>query len=215
MKKQYAVIGLGRFGVSVATTLSALGHDVLAIDISEQCVQSVMNEVTHAVQADARDETVLKALGIRNFDVVIVAIGHDMESSTLITLMLKELGIKNIIVKANNQWHGKILERVGADKIVFPEKDMGIRLANSLLSSNVMDYIELHPNYSVMEIIAPIAFLNKSLGELDLRAQYGISVLAIRKDNTIVVAPGADAVINEKDRLIVIGENSVLAKLPN
>lgn len=213
MRKQFAVIGLGRFGRSVAITLSSLGHDVLAVDTSEHAVQEVSSKVTHAVQADARDESVLKALGIRNFDVVIVAIGNDIEANILITVMLKEMGIKLVVAKAQSILHGKVLERVGADKIVYPEKDMGTRLAHNLVSSNVMDYIELHPNYSIMEVIAPSSFTNKTLGELNLRAKYEISVLAIRKKDSIVVAPGAEARINEKDALIIIGHNDVLTKL--
>ncbi len=214
MRKQFAVIGLGRFGTSLALTLSSLGHDVLAVDTSEQAVQKVANEVTHSVQADARDESALKALGIRNFDVVVVAIGNDLEANILITVMLKELGIKYVVVKAQSNLHGKVLEKVGADKVVYPEKDMGIRLAQSLVSSNVMDYIELHPNYSIMEVLAPFAYTNKTLGELDLRAKYGLSVLAIKKNDTIVVAPGADSKVEKGDALILLGHNKVLSKLP-
>ncbi len=214
MRKQFAVIGLGRFGTSLALTLSSLGHDVLAVDTSEQAVQRVANEVTHSVQADARDESALKALGIRNFDVVVVAIGNDLEANILITVMLKELGIKYVVVKAQSNLHGKVLEKVGADKVVYPEKDMGIRLAQSLVSSNVMDYIELHPNYSIMEVLAPFAYTNKTLGELDLRAKYGLSVLAIKKNDTIVVAPGADSKVDKGDALILLGHNNVLSKLP-
>lgn len=214
MRKQFAVIGLGRFGTSLALTLSSLGHDVLAVDTSEQAVQKVANEVTHSVQADARDESALKALGIRNFDVVVVAIGNDLEANILITVMLKELGIKHVVVKAQSNLHGKVLEKVGADKVVYPEKDMGIRLAQSLVSSNVMDYIELHPNYSIMEVLAPFAYTNKTLGELDLRAKYGLSVLAIKKNDTIVVAPGADSKVEKGDALILLGHNKVLSKLP-
>ncbi|PKM90585.1 MAG: potassium uptake system protein [Firmicutes bacterium HGW-Firmicutes-12] len=214
MRKQFVVIGLGRFGKSVATNLSALGCDVLAIDTNEQAVQAVANHVTHAVQADAREEETLKALGIRNFDVAIVSIGNDIEANILITVMLKDIGVKKIVAKAQNNLHGKVLEKVGADKIVYPEKDMGTRLAHNLVSANVMDYIELLPDISIMEIISPIAFHNKSLGELDLRAQYGISVLAIKKENTILVAPGAEAMIESKDILIVICNNDIMSKLP-
>jgi trk system potassium uptake protein TrkA len=214
MKKQYAIIGLGRFGRSVALTLSSLGHDVLAIDTSEQAVQAIAKEVTHSVQADARDETVLKALGIRNLDVAVVAIGHDVEANILITVMLKEMGLKYVVVKAQNSLHGKVLERVGADKIVYPEKDMGIRVAHNLVSSNVMDYIELNPEYSIMEIIIPTAFVNKTLGELNLRAKYGLSVLAIRTMDKIIVAPGADATMKEKDVLIILGNTHAFTKLP-
>lgn len=212
-KKQCAVIGLGRFGQSVAMTLSSLGHDVLGIDTSEQAVSDVSGYLTHAVQADARDESVLKSLGIRNFDVAVVAIGDNIEANILITVMLKEMGMKNVVAKAQNALHGKVLEKVGADRIVYPEKDMGIRLAHNLVSSHVMDYIELHPNYSIMEIEAPASCIHKTLGDLNLRAKHGISVLAIKNQDTIAVAPGADARINAGDVLIVIGRNDDLGKI--
>ena len=214
MRKQFAVIGLGRFGKSVALTLTSLGHDVLAIDTSEKAVAELANSVTHSVQADARDESVLKALGIRNFDVAVVAIGNDIQANILITVMLKEMGLKYVVAKAQNSLHGKVLERIGADKIVYPEKDMGTRLAYNLVSSNVMDYIELHPNYSIMEIMAPAAFNNKTLAELELRTKFGINVLAIRKGDNIIVSPEAASRINDKDFLIILGENEAMLKLP-
>lgn len=213
MRKQFAVIGLGRFGSSVATNLSSLGCDVLAIDINEQAVQAVANHVTHAVQADAREEETLKALGIRNFDIAIVAIGDDLEANILTTVMLKEIGVKTIVAKAQSNLHGKVLEKVGADKIVYPEKDMGTRLAYNLVSANVMDYIELLPDVSIIEVISPPMFHDKTLGELNLRAEYGINVLAIKRDENILVAPGAESEIKANDILIVIGNNNVMAKL--
>lgn len=213
-KKQFVVIGLGRFGKSVARTLSSLGKDVLGIDLIESEVQAVANEITHAVQADARDEETLKTLGVRNFDVGIVAIGEDLESNILITVMLKELGIDYVVVKAQNSLHGTVLEKLGVDKVIYPEKDMGVRLAHNLVTSNVMDFIELSPNYGVVEIVAPAKFTNKSLGELNLRAKYGINVITIKKGTDIVIAPGADALIEEKDVLIIVTKTEVLEKLP-
>lgn len=214
MRKQFVVIGLGRFGISVAVTLSKLGHEVLVIDTNENAVQSIMHEVTHAVTADARDEETLKALGVRNFEAAIVAIGHDLEANILITLMLKEMGIPYVVAKAQSLQHGKVLEKIGADKIIYPEKDMGVRLAHNLISTNVMDYMEISPNYSVFEFIASARFINKTLGELDLRAVYGVSVIAVKRDEQIIVAPGADTLIKDRDILVVIGENKALAKLP-
>jgi trk system potassium uptake protein TrkA len=214
LRKQFAVIGLGRLGTSVALTLSNLGHDVLAIDNVESNVQAVVNDVTHAVQADARDEDTLKALGIRNFDVAIVAIGNDIEANILTTLMLKEMGVKVVISEAINALHAKVLEKIGADKIVYPEKDMGIRLAHNLVTHNVMDYIEITPGYSVLDVRVPKEYIGKSLGELDLRAKYGTSVLAVKKEEEVLVAPGAEARLEENDVLIVIGKNEDLTKLP-
>jgi len=214
LRKQFAVIGLGRLGASVALTLSELGHDVLAIDIVESNVQAIVNDVTHAVKADARDEDTLKALGIRNFDVAIVAIGNDIEANILTTLMLKEMGVKIVVSEAINASHAKVLEKIGADRIVYPEKDMGIRLAHNLDTHNVLDYIELTPGYSILEIVVPKEYIGKSLGEVDLRAKYGTSVLAVRKEEAVIVAPGAEDKLDENDVIIVIGKNEDLTKLP-
>lgn len=213
MRKQFAVIGLGRFGKSVARTLTSLGHDVLAIDSMENQVQEVVNDVTHAVQMDAREEENLKALGIRNFDVAVVAIGDNIESNILITVMLKEMGVKYVVSKAQNALHGKVLEKVGADKVIYPEKDMGIRLAYNLVSGNVMDFIELSADYSIVEMAVPARFTGKSLGELDLRAKWGINVIAIKKDDSILVSPGADSILESKDTIVLISKNDNMAWL--
>ncbi|HBW34934.1 TrkA family potassium uptake protein [Desulfosporosinus sp. BICA1-9] len=216
MRKQFVVIGLGRFGKSVAITISELGHDVLAIDKNESAVHSVMNDVTQAVQADAREEETLRALGVRNLDVAVVAMGDDLEANILITLMLKEMGTPYVVAKAQSSQHGKVLEKIGADKVIYPEQDMGIRLAHNLVTSNVMDYIELSPKFSIFEIVASAQFVNKSLGELDLRAVYGINVIAIkRNEDDIIVAPGANTVIEERDVLVIVGNKKLLAKLPD
>lgn len=214
MKKQFVVIGLGRFGSSVARTLSAEGHDVLAIDVRENAVQAIMNDVTHAVQADAREEENLKALGVRNFDVAVVAIGDDLQANILITLMLKEMGIRYVVAKAQTNLHGRVLEKVGADKIIYPEKDMGVRVAHNLVTSNIMDYIALSPDYSIAEIVTPRKFIGKTLGELDLRAKYHISVMAIRNGDKVNVAPGSEASIRENDILVVVSKNKDIEKLP-
>ena len=153
--KQFAVIGLGRFGVSVARTLFKGGYEVLAIDSNEERVQKISSEVTHVVQADTTDENALKALGIRNFDVVVVAIGEDVQANVLTTLLLKELGVNYIVAKAKNELHGKMLEKIGADRVVYPERDMGQRVAHNLVSTNVLDYIELSPDLSLVEVTTP------------------------------------------------------------
>lgn len=215
MHKQFVIIGLGRFGTSVALTLSHLGHEVLAIDSKEGPVQALMNDVTHVVQADARVEENLRTLGIRNFDVAVVAIGDNIQSSILITLMLKEIGVKYVVAKAVDPLHGKVLEKVGADKIIYPEKDMGFRLAHSLVATNVMDFIELSPDYHIVEIMTPNKFAGKTLGELNLRARYGINVMAIKHGDAIEVAPGADAKLEMKDILVVISDNEAFTNLPD
>lgn len=216
MRKQFVVIGLGRFGTSVAKTLTALGHEVLALDKKEQAVQAIMQDVVQAVQADAREEETLRSLGVRNLDVGIVAIGDDLEANILITLMLKEMGIPYVVAKAQSIQHGKVLEKIGADKIVYPEQDMGIRLANNLVRTNVMDFIELSLDYSIFELIAPTQFVNKTLGKLNLRAVYKINVVAIKKSTgQIVVAPGANSEIEEQDILVIVCNKKALAKLPD
>ncbi|MFA6807501.1 MAG: TrkA family potassium uptake protein [Eubacteriales bacterium] len=214
-KKQFAVIGLGRFGKSVATTLSSLGYNVLAMDISEQEVQAIANDVTHAVQLDARDEEALKSLGLKNFDVVIVAIGEDIQSNILVTVILKEIGVKHVIVKARDNMHGKVLEKIGADNVVYPEKDMGERVAYQLVSPNILDFIKLSQEYNIMEITAPSVFIGKSLGKLNFRARYGMNMIAIKKHDIIVTDPGADSVIEEKDVLVLITKNDTLSRLPH
>jgi trk system potassium uptake protein TrkA len=210
MKKQYAVIGMGRFGTSVAKTLSGLGYEVLAIDSSEQRIQEVSNIVTHVVQADSTDEDALRALGLRNFDVVVIAIGQDIQSSILTTITVKELGVPMIIVKAQTELHGKVLKKVGADKVIYPERDMGQRVAHHLISSNIIDYIELSDDHSIVEIKATRAMVGKNLRQLDIRAKYGCNVMAVKTGVHMNIAPQADDSIKENDILVVVGKNDDL-----
>ncbi|SHE91437.1 MULTISPECIES: potassium channel family protein [Caloramator] len=203
--KQFVVIGLGRFGSSIAKTLYSLGHEVLAIDIDEEVVQDISDHVTHAVQADATDEATLKSLGIRNFDIAVITIGSDVQSSVLVTLLVKELGVKYVIAKAQNELHAKVLYKIGADRVVFPERDMGIRVAHNLCSSNILDYIELSPDYSIMEVTALEEWEDKTLKELNLRTRYGINIMAIKRGNDINISPAAEDTIKKGDILVVIG----------
>lgn len=203
--KQFVVIGLGRFGSSIAKTLYSLGHEVLAIDVDEEVVQDISDYVTHAVQADATDESTLKSLGIRNFDTAVVTIGSDVQSSVLVTLLVKELGVKYVIAKAQNELHAKVLYKIGADRVVFPERDMGIRVAHNLCSTNILDFIELSPDFSIMEVTALEEWENKTLQELNMRSRYGINVMAIKRGNEINIAPSADEVIQPGDVFVVIG----------
>jgi trk system potassium uptake protein TrkA len=210
MKKQFAIIGLGRFGTSVARTLALMGYEVLAIDTDEEKIEELVETVTHAVQADAMDEDALKALGIRNFDVVIVSIGHDIQASILVTVILKELGVKYVVAKARNDLHGLVLTKIGADKVVYPERDMGMRVAHSLVATNVLDHIELSPEYSILEVVAPESLVGKTLRESALRARFGVTVMAVKRGREITVSPEADEVIQENDILVCIGENDKL-----
>ncbi|MGI6706776.1 MAG: potassium channel family protein [Clostridia bacterium] len=213
--KQFAIIGLGRFGTSIARTLYTLGHDVLAIDSNDELVQEISDSVTHAVQADATDEHALKALGIRNFDVAVVAIGTSIQASILATLNCKELGVKYVLAKAQNEVHAKILYKIGADKVVFPERDMGMRVAHNLVSSNILDYIELAPDYSLVEIEAMPQWEGKSLKELNMRVKYGVNVMAIKHGNDINISPHGQDVIQPHDILVVIGSNEDIKRLEN
>lgn len=211
--KQYVVIGCGRFGSSVARTLYNMGHDVLAIDSSEEIIQYISEEVTHAIQADATDENVLKSLGIRNFDVAIITIGSNIQASIMTTLMAKELGVKYVVAKAHSEIHAKLLFKIGADRVVFPERDMGIRVAHNLVSGNILDYIELSPEYSIIEITAPSEWIGKTLLDLNVRSKYGINVMAIKHDSQINISPTATDCIKDGDILVVIGRNKDLEKL--
>ncbi len=211
----FLIIGMGRFGSSIALELSRLGHEVLIIDKNEERVSSIADCVTHAVIGDAKDENVMKSLGARNFDVAVVAIADNIEDSVLVTIMLKELGVKKIVAKAQSDLHMKVLERVGADVAVFPERDMGKRTAQHLSSKNILDYLELSAKHSIVEINAPKAWCGKSLAEQNIRGKYGLNIIATRDSatNEVTVSPAATYVIREDDILIVIGENESINKL--
>lgn len=213
VKKQYAVIGMGRFGFSVANALSSMGFDVLAIDSDEHSTQAVSNIVTHAVTADSTDEEALRALGIRNFDVVVVAIGEDIQASILTTLILKDLGGPLIVVKAQNELHGKVLHKIGADKVIFPERDMGLRVAHHLTSPNILDYIELSDEYSIVELKVTKAMFGQNLKELDIRARFGCNVMAIKRGSKMNISPAASDKLVDGDILIIVGEKNDLTKL--
>lgn len=210
--KEFAVIGLGRFGRSVALSLASLGENVLGVDINETQVNRVAHELTKVVQADATDEEVLRSLGLRNFDVVIVAVGA-LEPSILITLALKEMGVKYVIAKASSDAHAKVLQKIGADRIVFPEKEMGTRLAYNLASSNILDVIELSPEYSVIEVTADGELVGRTLRNMDLRNKYGVNVLAIKRGNAVNLSPKAEDRIEKGDILVLIGTNTGLRRV--
>jgi trk system potassium uptake protein TrkA len=212
-KKQFAVIGIGRFGGSVARNLHRMGYEVLAVDISKDEVDQVMHDVTHAVQVDALDFETIKSLGIRNFDVVIVGIGSNLQASILVTVQLKELGVKFVVAKAMSDLHGKVLEKVGADRVIYPERDMGARVAHHLVSAKVIDYIELSSEYGIIEMQVPEGLVGITMGKADLRARFGVTVLAIRRDAEIIVSPGADHVFEAQDIMVVLGGTEDIARL--
>lgn len=211
-KKQYAVIGMGRFGTGVASTLVKADQEVLVVDANEERIQKVSDFVTHAVVADTTDEASLKALGIRNFDIVVVAIGHDVQASVLTTLLLKEIGVKHIVAKADSALHGKMLEKVGADRVVFPERDMGQRIAHNLMSTNVIDYFEVAPDLGIIEVEVHGELIGTNLIESNLRAKYGITVIAIRRQGKLLLSPSPTENFAEDDTLILVGDNIAIQR---
>ena len=214
MAKQYLVIGAGRFGSSVARTLFELGHDVMVVDNDEALVQQISDTVTHAVQANAASESALRALGVRDFDVVVVAIGHEMQSSIMACILLIEMGARHVVAKAQTELHGKVLKKIGVNRVVFPERDMGQKLAHNLTSQNIIDMIELSTDYSVVEVTAPGDMLGQAMKDLNLRARFGVNVIAVRhKDGHTNIAPGAEDKFSPGDIIVAIGENKALRKM--
>ena len=211
--KQFAVIGLGRFGSSVAKTLHAAGHQVLGIDEAEERVRHNLDCCTRAVEADATDEQALRAIGIRNFDTVIVGVGGDIQASILVTLMLKELGVKHVVAKAQSELHGRVLYKIGADRVVFPERDMGSRVAKSLVASNILEYIELAPDISILEFMVGHSMVGQSLRQLDFRNKFQANIIAVKRGNDFTLALRADEKIAEGDVLVVVGKNDDLKRL--
>lgn len=210
--RTFAVLGLGRFGSSLARTLYEMGHEVLAVDQDESIVQEMANHVTQAVQANATDENVMRSLGIRNVETVVVSIG-DLQTSVLTTMLVIELGIERVVCKAQSDVHGKVLEKLGATRIVYPERDMGHRVAHSLVSGNLIDYIELAPGYSIVETGVPKDFIGLTLRQVDLRAKYGINIIAVRRGSEVVVVPGADFLFEDQDILVSMGKDEKLERL--
>lgn len=211
--KNFVVIGLGRFGTAVARELFELGHDVLAVDVDRERVQNVADAVTHAVAGDARDPAVLRAVGIAEYDCVVVAVGNDVGSSALITMRLKEMGVPKVVCKAMSHVHQRLLEKVGADRVVFPEHEMGIKVAQGLAHSNILNYIELSEDYGIVEVSLPHGWQGKSIRELDIRAKYSVNVIAVCRGQDVNVSPGADCVLVSHDKLMVLGRSEDIAKI--
>ncbi len=213
--KSYVVIGLGRFGSAVAQELMRIGSEVLAIDSDEERVNGVAPFVTHALIGDATDEAVLRSIGVQDFDCVIVAIGENLEHSVLITLALKDLGARKIVCKARDDTYKRVLEKVGADRVVVPERDMGRRLAQTLNNSNILDYIELSNTFGLVEMTAPRVWVGQSLLESHIRERFGITVLAAHDPDgsNFVISPPAGYVVKENDVLIVVGRSEDFEKV--
>ena len=205
--KSYVVIGLGRFGSTLARQLCKLGAEVLAMDVHNDLVQQVAEDVTHAVVGDAQDKDVLRALGVRDFDCAIVAIGTNLAASVLTVMNLQELGVPYIICKAHDETHSRVLQKLGVNKVVIPEQENAARLARSLNSHNVLDYIELSEDYGILEIPAPKNWIGKTLKELNIRAKLGVNIIAVENGGKTNVSPSADYTIREGDIMVVLGDN--------
>jgi len=213
--KSYVVIGMGRFGSEVARRLYELGCEVLAIDSNSELVQHISSDVTHAVTADARDKEVLRALGVKDFECAVVAIGDDLAASVLVTMNVKELGVGHVVCKAHDETHRQVLVKLGADRVVIPERENAARLARSLSSHNVLDYIELSDEYGIIEVPAPKSWIGKSLKELNVRAKLGVNILAFKHGKQINVSPNADYAIMEGDIMVILGDTAALQKVQN
>lgn len=210
---------MGRFGSAMAMTLSQFGHDVIGVDGDESRVAHMADVITHALQLDATDEKALRAAGIQDVDVAVVSIGENIESSLLVVMQLRELGIKTIVAKAVTPLHGRILDKLGVSRVIFPEREMAIRIAHSLVRPNVIDYIELSSDFSIVEVPAPDAFVGRTLKQLELRPRLGLTLIAIKRqpDGSGVVvtniAPAADETIQRGDILALLGSNERLNQL--
>jgi trk system potassium uptake protein TrkA len=213
MKHSVIVIGLGRFGTAAARELMALGHEVLAIDDSEAKVNEIAPEVTHAVELDASDEHALRDVGAGEFEHAIVAISSNTEASIFATMALKNLGVRNIVAKAATPLHGKILERVGADRVVYPEREMGQRVGHSFSIPHVLDYIDVAPRFGIMKISPPASFIGKTLRELDIPGRMSLTPIALRRGAKVTVNPHQDERITESDELILMGLDEKLELL--
>ena len=213
--KSFAVLGLGRFGENLAVSLSALGNEVLAVDKEPRLIQAISDRVTRAVVGDCVDEKVLRSIEILDFDCVVVAMSGNLEASIVITHLLKKNGVKKVVSKATNELHAEILTNVGADLIVFPERDMAEKLAENLSSSRILDYIELSDRYSIAETAAPSEWVGKTLRSMNVRGNYGINVVAVKKsgEKEITLSVDPDSAFAEDDIVVLAGENEQIKKL--
>jgi trk system potassium uptake protein len=214
-RRQVAVLGLGRFGQSVALELTRLGHDVLAVDRDGKIVQDIADEVTHAVQADITDPEALQALGLADFDTVIVAASESLEASIMATVLLKRLGVTRIIAKAAHDLHGSILEQVGATRVVFPERETGFRVAHSFHSPGVEDYLDAAPGYGIARVAVTQGWVGRAIGTLDFPRTCGLTVIAIARPGSVILTPSPDEVLKAGDALIVAGLDEDLERLPD
>ncbi len=213
--KQFAVIGCGRFGKSLALKLAELNQEVLVIDQDEDLVNEIGPYVNQAVTADVMAEGVLEDLGIQNFDTVIIGMSSNFEASILVTTAAKELGVKTVIVKVKDSLHGSIMEKIGADKVIIPEKETGLRLAHTLTKKSIIDFIEFSDEFSIMEVQTPKKWINIELKDLNIRSKYNLTIIAIRNKNNTIINPGPDILLESEDTLLVVGKTLDIEELVN
>jgi len=211
--KSYVVVGLGLFGSAVARRLSELGCEVLAMDIKSELVQEISNDVTHAVVGDAQDQEILRALGVRDFECAIIAIGDDLAASVLTTMNMQELGVPYIVCKAHDEQHSRVLKKMGANRVVIPEQDNALRLAKSLSAPNLLDYIELSGDYGIVEVPVPTKWHGRSLKELDVRAKLGINIIAVERGGKFNASLSADYRFEPQDIIVVLGDAKAVEKV--
>lgn len=218
-RRSFGVIGLGRFGSAIAATLAELGQDVIGIDSDEEPVRRLSDVISYAVQLDATDERALREAGLPDVDVAVISIGENIESSVLIVMTVKELGVKTLVAKATTPIHGRLLEKLGVSRVIFPDREMAIRIAHSLVVPNVLDYIELSRDFSIVELPAPAEFVGRTLKQLELRPRFGLTLIAIKRkaasgtQEVTNVAPSADDMIHEGDVLALLGSNDRIGQL--
>ena len=212
-RQQVIVVGLGRFGSAVASELHRLGHEVLAVDADESVINEIAPEVTHAVQLDASDEDALRSAGAADFETAIVAMSGTVEASIFATTALKRLGVPRVIAKAGSTLHGAILERIGADRVVYPEREAGVDVAHTFLIPHVIDYIDLAPRFGIAKIAVPSTFVGRTLRELDLPARFKVTPIALRRGRDVTVNPHRDERLLETDELVLIGNDDQLAAI--
>lgn len=212
--QQFAVLGLGKFGTEITKALYNYGYEVLAIDIDEEKINEVANYCTHSLVADVSEENTLRTVAIENFDTVVIAIGNNIQASIISALICKELGVKNIIAKAHNEKHGKVLNKIGVNQVIYPEAAMAVKVATTLINPNIQNHMEIVAGYSIAEIRIPDKWINKNLGELALRSEYAVNVLIIiRANDEVITAPTGDTILKEDDIIVVGGSNQDIENL--
>ncbi len=211
--KQYVVFGIGRFGSALCRALSEMGHEVLAVDSNEEHIRAISPYVTQALQLNAADEEAMHSIGVRNFDACVVSIGDNLRDSIMVTLLCKEMGARYLLAKATDELHAKMLKKMGADRVVFPERDMGIRVAKTLVSPRVLDLINLTGDYTMADITAPSEWIGRTIQEIDIRKRYQVNLLVIHRGNEIMMTLTGDTRIQQGDDLLVLGHRGDVERL--